>query len=171
MLSDMEKKNISAIVAIARDGAIGHGGGLLCHLPADLKHFRLITIGHSIVMGRRTADSLPLGGLPGRQNIVITRSRTYRREGFTVAHSLTEAIDAATMPGEVFVIGGAQIYAEALPLVDTLYVTWISAIFSDADTFFPDINPDEWIQLSRDDHDADEKNPYPYSFVTLQRRR
>ena len=103
---------LSAIVVVAENGAIGRDGGLLCHLPADLRHFKGLTMGHSIVMGRRTFESFPKGALPGRQNIVITRSRTYRREGFTVAHSLTEAIDAATMPGEVFIIGGAQIYAE-----------------------------------------------------------
>ena len=163
-------KKLSAIVAIAQGNAIGKGGGLLCHLPADLKHFRAVTTGHTVIMGRRTADSLPEGGLPGRQNFVITRSRSYKRSGFIVAHSLSAAVRAAELPGEVFILGGAQIYAEAMPLVSTLHITWIHAEFSDADTFFPEFDLDEWTQVCREDHDADERNPYPYSFVTLQRK-
>ena len=94
-------KQISAIVAIARDGAIGKNGDLLWHLSADMKHFKSITMGHSIVMGRTTFESFPKGALPGRQNIVVTRSADYHPENVTIAHSIADAIDAAEMPGEV----------------------------------------------------------------------
>ncbi|MDO4510324.1 MAG: dihydrofolate reductase, partial [Bacteroidales bacterium] len=138
------QKNISAIVAIASDGAIGKNGDLLWHLSADLKHFKAITMGHSIVMGRTTFESFPKGALPGRQNIVITRNAQYHPEGTTIAHSIEEAIAAAEMPGEVMIIGGAQIYAATLPMVDTIYLTRVHANFPDADAHFPALNPEEW---------------------------
>lgn len=96
-------KQISAIVAIARDGAIGRNGYLLWHLSADMKHFKSITMGHSIVMGRTTFESFPKGALPGRQNIVVTRNADYHPENVTIAHSIADAIDAAEMPGEVMI--------------------------------------------------------------------
>ena len=97
---------LSAIVAIDRNGAIGKQGQLLCHMPADMRHFKEITMGHSIIMGRKTFESFPKGALPGRQNIVITRNRNYAPEGVTVAHSVDEALSVATMPGDMFIIGG-----------------------------------------------------------------
>ena len=148
-------KQIAAIVAIARDGAIGRQGGLLCHLPADLKHFKSLTMGHTVVMGRRTFESLPHGPLPGRENIVVTHNRYYHPQNVVVVHSVEEAVEAATLPGEVFVIGGAQIYAD----------------FGDADTFFPSINAAEWTEVDREHHAADERNPYDYDFVTLNRKQ
>ena len=129
-------KEISIIVAVAARGAIGRQGGLLCHLPADLRRFKSLTTGHSVVMGRRTFESLPHGPLPGRQNIVVTHNRHYHPQGVTVAHDVQQAIELATMPGEVFIIGGAQIYQAALPLAHTLHLTEIHAHFADADTFF-----------------------------------
>ncbi len=105
----MEKK-LSAIVVVAHNGAIGKNGDLLCHLPADLKHFKAITMGHSIIMGRKTFESFPKGPLPGRQNIVVTRNTQYHPEGATIVHSVEQAIAQAEMPGEVFIIGGAQLY-------------------------------------------------------------
>ena len=103
-------KHITAIVAVAADNAIGRQGQLLCHLPADLKHFKTLTMGHSIIMGRRTFESFPKGALPGRQNIVISRQPDYQPEGAVVAHSPEEAFELATMPEPVFIIGGEQIY-------------------------------------------------------------
>lgn len=164
-------KQIAAIVAIARDGAIGRQGGLLCHLPADLKHFKSLTMGHTVVMGRRTFESLPHGPLPGRENIVVTHNRYYHPQNVVVVHSVEEAVEAATLPGEVFVIGGAQIYAAAMPLVDILHLTFIDADFGDADTFFPSINAAEWTEVDREHHAADERNPYDYDFVTLNRKQ
>ncbi len=165
----MERK-LSAIVAIARDGAIGAKGGLLCYMSADLKHFKAVTMGHTIVMGRKTFESFPKGPLPGRQNVVVTRNPGYvAPEGVTVVHSIAAALEAATMPGEVYIIGGAQIYNAAMPMVSTLHITRIDAEFPEADTYFPEIEPREWSQAACESHDPDERNPYSYSFVTLHR--
>ena len=117
--------DVAAIVAVDERWAIGRGGGLLCHLPADLRHFKQLTLGHTVVMGRRTFESLPGGPLPGRENIVVSRQHDYAPAGVTVAHSLDEAIAAATMPEPVFIIGGAQLYAAAMPFVNRLYLTVI----------------------------------------------
>lgn len=161
---------LSAIVVVAQDGAIGRDGGLLCHLPADLKHFKNLTMGHSIVMGRRTFESFPKGALPGRQNIVITRNRNYHPDGVTVVHSIDKALQAAMRPGDIFIIGGAQIYAETFDMVQTLHLTRLHATFDEADAFFPTIDPDEWQELDCERHEADERNPYDYDFVTLKRK-
>lgn len=165
----MNSRSISAIVALDNNNAIGRQGDLLCHLPADLKHFKSITMNHTIIMGRKTFESFPKGALPGRQNIVITRSANYQAPGIHVVHNLSEALKAADMPGEVFIIGGAQIYRLAMPVVTRLYLTRIDAAFADADTFFPTINPKEWKEVEREHHQADERNPYPYTFITLER--
>ena len=163
-------KQLSAIVAVARDGAIGKNGDLLWHLSADLKHFKAITMGHSIVMGRKTFESFPKGPLPGRQNIVVTRNADYHPEGVTIAHSVDEAIEKAEMPGEVMVIGGAQLYAATIEKVTTLYLTKVDAEFPDADTFFPAISEEEWVADEEETHAPDERNPLGYSFVTLHRK-
>ena len=163
-------KTLSAIVAIALNGAIGKNGDLLCHLSADLKHFKALTMGHSIVMGRRTFDSLPKGALPGRQNIVITRNSAFSAPGVTVARSVDDALQKAEMPGEVMIIGGAQIYRETLPLVSKIHLTRVEASFADADAFFPEINPEEWTAGEEERHEADERNPFPYTFLTLTRK-
>lgn len=162
-------RELAAIVVVAQDGAIGRDGDLLCHLPADLKHFKRITMGHSIVMGRRTFDSFPKGALPGRQNIVVTRNRHFSAPDVTVVHTIDDAIKAATMPGEVLIIGGAQIYAATFEQVTTLYLTRLHATFPQADAFFPPINADEWDTIDEEHHPADDRNPYPYTFVTLRR--
>lgn len=162
--------HLSAIVVIAQDGAIGRDGGLLCHLPADLRHFKNLTMGHSIVMGRRTFESFPKGALPGRQNIVITHRHDYHPDNVTIAHSVAEALRATTMPGEIFIIGGAQIYAATYAQIQSLYLTRLHATFEHADAFFPTINPDEWEQLDCECHQPDERNPYAYDFVCLRRK-
>lgn len=161
---------LSAIVVIAENGAIGKNGGLLCHLPADLKHFKDITMGHTIIMGRRTWESLPKGALPGRKNVVITRNTDFNAPGAEVYHSLEEALQATEHYGDRFIIGGGMLYTEAFPLTDVLHLTLLHASFPDADTFFPHYNSDEWEEILREDHEADERNPYAYSFVTLRRR-
>lgn len=161
---------LSAIVVIAENGAIGKNDGLLCHLPADLKHFKDITMGHTIIMGRRTWESLPKGALPGRKNVVITRNTDFDAPGAEVYHSLEEALQATERDGDRFIIGGGMLYTEAFPFTDVLHLTLLHASFPDADTFFPHHNSDEWEEISREDHEADERNPYAYSFVTLRRR-
>lgn len=162
-------KSIQAIVAIDENGAIGRQGDLLCHLPADMRHFKEVTMGHSIVMGRKTFESFPRRPLPGRQNIVITRNAAWQYPGVTVANSLEEAITAAQTE-TVFIIGGAQVYELALPHVDVLHLTLIHARWATADAFFPVLDPSEWQEVSREHHESDHRNAYEFDFITLTRR-
>ena len=160
---------LSAIVAIDRNGALGKQGQLLCHMPADMRHFKETTMGHSIIMGRKTFESFPRGALPGRQNIVITRNADWQYPGVTVAHSVEEAI-AAAQTDTVFIIGGAQVYEQAPPLVDVLHLTKIHARWASADAYFPALDPDEWQEVGREHHQSDHRNAYEFDFVTLKRR-
>ena len=162
-------KSVHAIVAVASDWAIGRQGNLLCHLPADMKHFKEVTMGHSIIMGRKTFESFPRRPLPGRQNIVITRNQQWQYPGVTVVHSLDEAI-ASAETDIVFIIGGAQVYEQSLPLVDVLHLTQIHARWASADAFFPALNMDQWQEVSREHHESDHRNAYEFDFITLKRR-
>ncbi len=162
-------KSVHAIVAVASDWAIGRQGDLLCHLPADMKHFKEVTMGHSIIMGRKTFESFPRRPLPGRQNIVITRNADWQYPGVTVVHSLDEAI-ASAETDIVFIIGGAQVYEQALPRVDVLHLTQIHARWASADAFFPALNMDQWQEVSREHHMSDHRNAYEFDFITLKRR-
>ena len=155
---------ISIIVAIARHGAIGKGGDLLCHMSADLRRFKATTTGHTVVMGRKTYDSLPKGALPNRRNIVVTRNASFSAERVETAHSLDEALRLAD--GDAFIIGGAEIYRLALPIADRLYLTEIDAEFADADTFFPEIDKNEWILVETETHVADESSSEIVEFST-----
>ena len=163
-------KSIEAIVAIDENGGIGRQGDLLCHLPADMKHFKEVTMGHSIIMGRKTFESFPRRPLPGRQNIVITRNPAWQYPAVTVASSLDEAIAAAQTP-TVFIIGGAQVYEQALPLVDVLHITLIHARWASAYVFFPTLDMKEWQEMSREHHASDHRNAYEFDFITLKRRK
>lgn len=162
-------KTIKAIVAVDENGAIGRQGDLLCHLPADMRHFKEMTMGHSIVMGRKTFESFPRRPLPGRQNLVITRSASWQYPGVTVAHSLEQAI-ALAETDTVFIIGGAQIYEQALPVVDVLHLTLIHARWASADVYFPALDPNQWQEVEREHHTSDHRNAYEYDFITLKRR-
>lgn len=162
-------KTIKAIVAVDENGAIGRQGDLLCHLPADMRHFKEMTMGHSIVMGRKTFESFPRRPLPGRQNLVITRSAGWQYPGVTVAHSLEQAI-AMAETDTVFIIGGAQIYEQALPVVDVLHITLIHARWASADVYFPALDPNQWQEVEREHHTSDHRNAYEYDFITLRRR-
>lgn len=162
---------LSAIVVIANNNAIGKNNSLLCHLPADLKHFKSITMGHTIIMGRRTFESLPKGALPGRENIVVSRNKDYKAEGAMVCDSIETALESATMPGEKFILGGAQLYASTFDAVEMLHLTKIYADFPDADAFFPEIKCDQWEELAREDFEPDEKNKYKYSFITFRKKK
>jgi len=163
---------LSIIVAVADKGAIGRNGDLLFPIPADLKRFKAITMGHPIIMGRKTLESFPKGPLPGRRNIVITRNGEYHPEGVEVTHSLSEAISEAEATGttEAFVIGGSQIYAQALPLANRLYLTVINADAPDADAFFPAIDPDVWMETECSDPQTDPRSGLSYRFVCLVRK-
>ncbi len=163
---------ISIIVAVGAHNELGKDNELMWHLPSDMLHFRETTRGHVVIMGRKTFESIGKP-LPGRQNIIITRDTTYRIEGADIAHSLTEALEKADMenyPEEVFIIGGAQIYTEALAIADTLYITHINKEFPQADTFFPDWSKAEFTEVSREHHDQDERHAYPYDFVQYEKR-
>jgi dihydrofolate reductase len=152
---------------MADNRVIGHENRLPWHLPADLQHFKAITIGKPVLMGRKTWESIGRP-LPGRTNIVITRDAGYIAEGCVVAHSLEEAVRAAGEVAEVMVIGGAQLYREALPLADTLYLTLVHAEFQ-GDTRFPEWRAEQWRETGRTDHEPDDRNPHAYSFITLER--
>lgn len=169
MNANDDTRVVAAVAVIDLKGAIGYRGRLLCHLPADLRHFKAITLGHSVVMGRATFESLPNGPLPGRQNIVVSRRRDYAPEGVTVAHDFDEAVAAATCPGEVLVIGGAQLYAAAMPHVTRLYLTQIDHAFERADAHFPHLDLDRWTIEAVERHAPDDRNPYPYTFLTLKK--
>ncbi|MBQ9465716.1 MAG: lipid-A-disaccharide synthase [Muribaculaceae bacterium] len=164
------KPEVAIIAAVADDGAIGRDGSLLCHLPEDLRRFKAITMGHTVVMGRRTFESLPKGPLPGRENIVVTRNETYDPgyDGVRVAHSLEQAMTMATMPSPVMVIGGGEIYRQALPMASTLHLTRIHATFPDADTWFPEIDPNEWQIVGQAVNNVEQG--VDYEFVTLERK-
>ena len=157
--------NVSLIVAASRNGVIGAGGKLPWHLPADLQRFKQLTMGHPILMGRKTYESIGKP-LPGRTNIVITRQTGFQCCGTTVAHSLEEALLICENEKETFVIGGAEIFKQALPLADRIYLTRINRDF-EGDTFLFDINPSAWKEISREDFPADS---LPHTFLTYERK-
>jgi dihydrofolate reductase len=161
---------ISIIAATGRNGEIGKGNALLCHLPADLAHFKAITSGHTIIMGRKTFESLPKAPLPNRRNIVLSRNKNLSVEGLEVCPSLDHALLKRIDEAEVFIIGGAQVYSQALPVAGKLYLTRIHASFPDADVFFPDIDFHIWKETCRETFPADEKNPYAFTFLEYERR-
>lgn len=154
---------ISIIAAVAKNRAIGFQNKLIYWLPNDLKRFKALTTGHTIIMGRNTFLSLPKGALPNRRNIVLSRS-TKTFDGCDVYPSLEEALAHCSPDEEVFIIGGASVYQQALSLADRLCLTEIDDTPAEADTFFPPYNED-WHEVSREDHDIDEKHDYRYSFV------
>ncbi|HNQ59291.1 MAG TPA: dihydrofolate reductase [Bacteroidales bacterium] len=164
----MEKKPLTIIVAIANRNAIGLNNQMLCHLPDDLKRFKRITMGHNIIMGRKTWESLPKKPLPGRNNIVLSR-RVLQLEGATVVSSLEQALDLCPLNEESFVIGGGALYRLFLPYVDKLYITRIYHDF-EADTFFPDFDEKEWQLVMQEDVFPNETNPYRYSYLTYNRK-
>ena len=161
---------ISIIVATAQNNAIGRKGDLLFHISADLRRFKEITMGHPIIMGRKTFESFPKGPLPGRQNIVITRQSDYAKEGITVTGSFSDALAAANDADEVFVFGGGEIYREAINRASKLYLTEIDATVDDADTFFPTIDSHQWQITEEGEWIEDERTGARYRFVCLSRR-
>ena len=158
---------ISLFVATAHGGVIGKAGGLPWHLPAELAYFKQKTMGHPIIMGRKTHESIGRS-LPGRTNIVISRNRSYTpAPGAILVPSLDKAIQAAGQVNEVFVIGGESIYAEALPIANKIYLTKVDAQI-DGDRFFR-FDVSDWHQTLSQKHPADDKNKYPYEFTVLER--
>ena len=161
--------NISLVAALALNRAIGHENRLLYHLPDDMKRFKALTTGHTVVMGRKTFESLPKGALPNRRNIVLTR-QDMRFEGAETCHSLEEALSRCGAEEEVFVIGGAELYRQSIGRANRMYLTLVHDHPEKADAFFPAIDPEQWTEESKECHPADEKHRYPYDFIGLARK-
>jgi dihydrofolate reductase len=160
---------ISLIAAVDRRGGIGYQNQLLYWLPNDLKRFKALTTGHTIVMGRRTFESLPKGALPNRRNIVLSRREDAEFLGAEHFTSLEEVLSHCAAEEEVFIIGGASLYAEAIRVADRLYLTEVDDDSKPADAFFPKVEPTEWKEKGRDARPVDEKHLYPYAFVDYER--
>lgn len=161
---------ISAIVATDRKGTIGKAGEIPWYLPADFKYFRRTTTGHPIIMGRKTFESIGRP-LPKRTNIVLTRDSFYVSSGIVVTHSLEDALahDACQEAEEVFIIGGGEIYKQAMPFVQRVYLTTVATEIEGGDAFFPDLDPKEWEVVWMEDHPADEKNKLDFRFSRWER--
>ena len=158
---------ISIIAAVAKNRAIGYKNKLIYWLPNDLKRFKALTTGHTIIMGRNTFLSLPKGALPNRRNIVLSRNAK-AFEGCDVYSSLEEALAHCTPDEDIYIIGGASVYRQALKIADRLCLTEIDDIPAEADTFFPPYK-DDWKEESREDHPVDDRHDFPYSFVDYVR--
>jgi dihydrofolate reductase len=165
---------LAFVVAVARNGVIGRNNALPWHLPEDMKFFKRVTMGKPVLMGRRTWESIGRP-LPGRSNIVITHQEDYEAEGIKVVNSLQEARTLAEHIAEIdgveeaAIIGGAFIFAEALPITDRMYYTEVHADV-EGDVYFPEFDRDEWKEVERQDFKAQGPNPYDYSFVILDRK-
>jgi dihydrofolate reductase len=159
---------ISLVAAMAKDCVIGKGNQMPWHLPADLRHFKAVTLGKPVVMGRKTYESIGRP-LPGRKNIVITRDPSWFAEGVTVVHGVEQAMVAAGPVDELMIIGGGNIYQQFLPKADALYLTFIE-LEVEGDAWFPDYQAELWQVDTEQTHQPDEQNPYAYRFVTLSRR-
>jgi dihydrofolate reductase len=158
---------LSIIAAIGKNNELGKDNTLLWHMPADMKHFKETTSGHPVIMGRKTFESIGKP-LPNRENFVITRDLTYMRDSVNVYHSLEEVLNLFKDKNEeVFIIGGAEIYKQAMPFANKLYLTKVDSE-AEADAFFPALGP-EWQENSREEHPADEKNPHTYTFLVYEK--
>ena len=162
------RPRVSLIVAMARNRVIGVNNTLPWHLPADLKHFKALTMGHHIVMGRKTYESIGKP-LPGRTSVVVTRNADYAPQGVVVVNSLEAAISACGNDEEIFVIGGAELYRQIIDLADRIYLTEIDADIS-GDAHFMELDRKRWEEAGRDSHAPDEKNRYSYHFVVLDKK-
>jgi dihydrofolate reductase len=159
---------ISLIVAMDRNRVIGLKNRTPWRLPADLKYFKKTTMGKPLIMGRKTYESIG-HPLPGRKNIVVTRNRLFSAEGCTVVHTIEDALSYAG-EGEVMVIGGARLYEQLLPVADRLYVTLLETYF-EGDTYFPEIDDKDWLEISRTEFKPSEDIPFQFSFIILERQR
>lgn len=158
---------VSLVVAMAENRVIGRDNALPWHLPADLRFFKNLTLGKPIIMGRKTYESIGRP-LPGRQNIVLTRDDNFKAPGCDIRSSLEQAMLAAGDAGEVMIIGGAALYDAVLDTADRIYLTEVHSDIQ-GDTWFPELDPSHWTEISRERHFADERNSMDYSFVTLDR--
>lgn len=162
---------LSIIVAIAKNFAIGRKNELLYHMPNDMKRFKLTTTNHTVIMGKNTFASFPHRPLPNRRNIVLALPDEVPadKEGAEWVNSLEEAFELCKNDGEVFIIGGAYVYRQTLPLANKLYLTIIDDEPEGADAYFPEVNYDEWKETFREEHPADERHAHSYAFVNLEK--
>ncbi|MBQ8277668.1 MAG: dihydrofolate reductase [Bacteroidaceae bacterium] len=160
---------ITIIADVDANRAIGNRNRLLYHLSADLRRFKALTTGHTVIMGRRTFESLPKGALPQRRNLVLTRDTGYTAPGIETFTSLESALGACTPEEEIFIIGCASVYAEALPMDDRLCLTHVADTPDEADAFFPEYDETEWRLTASESHEADERNAVPYTFADYER--
>ncbi|MDE6417687.1 MAG: dihydrofolate reductase [Duncaniella sp.] len=164
-----KRPEIVIIAAVTRDWALGKDGDLLYHISADLRRFKSLTLGHPVIMGRKTFQSFPNGPLPGRLNVVITRNKNFAYPGIKTASSLDEAVSECIGNDKIFVIGGGRIYTEALRIAYYLELTVIDIERPDADTFFPVIKNKEWEIVEESESQTDPRSGVDYRFVTLRR--
>lgn len=162
---------IILIAALGENRVIGRDNDLIWHMPADLRHFKRTTTGHHLLMGRKTFESFGGKALPNRTNVIVTHRKEYQPEGVQVVHSLEEGVALARKAGEeeLYIGGGETIYEQILPQATHLNLTFIHETF-EGDAFFPEWDPQEWREVKREPHQADEKNPYDYTFVLLERK-
>ncbi|MCH1471909.1 MAG: dihydrofolate reductase [Flavobacteriaceae bacterium] len=165
--NEKPKQRITIIAAAASNHALGKDNKLIWHLSKDLQHFKTLTNGHAVIMGRKTFESMPRA-LPNRTNIVITRQSDYQAENITVTSSLSEALTIAKDDPRPFIIGGGEIYKEAMSIADEIELTRVHADF-EADTFFPEINSHQWKEVWREEHAADEKHVHTFTFLRYQK--
>ncbi len=161
---------VSIIAAIDRRMGIGYQNKLLFWLPNDLKRFKALTTGNTIIMGRKTFESLPKGALPNRRNIILTSRKDAVYPGAEVFSSLEDALNKCRPDEHIYIIGGASVYRQALPIADALCLTEVDAEAPQVDAYFPAVDSEIWQEKSRESHFADEKHPYPYAFVDYIRR-
>lgn len=161
---------VSIIAAVDRHMGIGYQNKLLFWLPNDLKRFKALTTGNTIIMGRKTFESLPKGALPNRRNLVLSTQSNLSYPGTEIFPSLKEALDNCRPDEQVFIIGGASVYHQALPFADVLCLTEVDAEAPQVDTYFPEVDSTIWQEKSRESHSIDEKHPCPYAFVDYIRR-
>ena len=162
--------NLNIIVAVAKNGAIGFNNELLYRLPNDLKRFKTLTTGHTVIMGRKTFESLPKGALPNRRNIVLSRLVGLHYENAECYSSLEDALMQCDYWEDVFIIGGAELYKQTLDMASRIYLTLIDDIPAVADSFFPEWSVADWKEVSREEHPADDKHAHAYAFVDLVRK-
>ncbi|MBQ1178318.1 MAG: dihydrofolate reductase [Bacteroidaceae bacterium] len=162
--------NVSIIVAIAKNNAIGLNNQLLYRLPNDLKRFKQLTTGHTIIMGRKTFESLPKGALPNRRNIVLSRQEGLHYENAECYRSIEEALMQCDYTEDVYIIGGGELYRQTIGLAKRIHLTVVDDIPTEADAFFPELKAEEWREVLREEHPADEKHAQAYTFIDLMRR-
>lgn len=160
---------ISFIVAMDENRVIGHENSMPWHLPNDLQRFKKITTGHTIIMGRKTYESIGRP-LPNRKNIILTRDENYKQEGCIVIHAMEDIAPYAESEEEVFVIGGETLFRQTFSMAEKMYITMIHHAFPEGDTFFPSFSTEEWEVVSEEKGTVDEKNKYPHTFYVFKRK-